>query len=172
MGEPEESDQIVSITLDLEPIEREKTSLLPNVNFEERRQKLFNIVKCSNSDQAKNLKDLNDELRDLSRKEVTKICQIIDEDKNTLLHCAAKAGNLNICQILVSSGADISATGQNGMKVLPFAARYGDEKRADEVWRCMSWIASQIPAEASNDFTGLEKRKSRRAVKQGSTAQP
>ena len=167
MEEPEES----SVTLDLEPIEREKTSLLTNVNFEERRQKLFNIVKCSNSDQAKNLKDLNDELRDLSRKEVTKICQIIDEDKNTLLHCAAKAGNLNICQILVSSGADISATGQNGMKVLPFAARYGDEKRADEVWRCMSWIASQIPAEAANDFANLEKRQSRRVVKQGSTAQ-
>ena len=38
----------------------------------------------------------------------------------------------------------MNATGQIGMKVLPFAASYGDEKRAGGVWECISWIAKEM----------------------------
>ena len=39
--------------------------------------------------------------------------------------------------------ADIKAEGENKMKPLQFAARYGDEKRASDVWDCMEWIIGE-----------------------------
>ena len=34
------------------------------------------------------------------------------------------------------------------MKVLPFAARYGDKEKAEEVWRCMVLIAKETKKKA------------------------
>ena len=134
----EDPDQGYAIAM--EPVDR----AVQCVNLEEKGQKLFKIAQNSEQNQANNLKEFNEELKGLKKEEVTKLCQTKDDKENTVLHYAAKAGNLTVCQILVFSGADINATGQNGMKVLPFAARYGDEKKANEVWACMSWIASEI----------------------------
>ena len=61
-----------------------------------------------------------------------------------MLHHAAKAGNLEVCKRLVERGADLNAEGQDGMKILPFAARYGVEERADDVWKCMEWLSKFI----------------------------
>ena len=85
---------------------------------------------------------------------------------------AAKSGNLTICQLIVSAGADINATGQNGMKVLPFAARYGEEKRAKEVLDCMSWIVAQISTKGAAENFNLGKSSSRRIAKQSSKVLP
>ena len=75
--------------------------------------------------------------------QVTMLCRSRDERDNTALHYAAKAGNLDICKLLQRRGADINAKGQNKMKPLQFAARYGDEKRAGDVWSCIEWIMAE-----------------------------
>ena len=114
------------------------------VNLEEKKHKLFKIASNNEPDQKSNNNKLGEVLKDITQEDIAKLCQAKDDHENTALHNAAKAGNLDICKILVSSGADFNATGQNGMKVLPFAARYGDEKRAEEVWQCMVWIAKEM----------------------------
>ena len=76
----------------------------------------------------------------LSESQTELMCQERDEKGNTALHCAAKAGNLEICQFLCKKGADIVAPGQNGMTPLQFASRYGCEENAEGVWSCMEWI--------------------------------
>ena len=125
-------------------LERTNAQLTEFVNLEAKKQKLFKIACNNEPDQKNNNNELGEELKDMTKEDIVKLCQSKDEWENTALHYAAKAGNLDICKILVSSGADLNATGQNRMKVLPFAARYGDEKRAAEVWECMSWIAKEM----------------------------
>ena len=156
----------------MEPVIREKSRTVPIVNLEERGKNLLKIAQNSDHDQANNLKDLNEELKGLLPEEMTRLWQTRDENENTILHCAAKSGNLTICQLIVSAGADINATGQNGMKVLPFAARYGEEKRAKEVWDCMSWIATQISSKGAAENFNLGKSSSRRIAKQSSKVLP
>ena len=121
-----------------------KSQVKEFVNLEEKKQKLFKIACNNEPDQTNNNNELGKELMDMAKEDIIKLCQAKDESENTALHYAAKAGNLYICKILVSHNADPNATGQNGMKVLPFAARYGDEKRTGEVWECMSWIAKEM----------------------------
>ena len=55
-------------------------------------------------------------------------------------HYATKAGHLQLCKLLYASGADLNKRGQNKMKPLQFAARYGDEKRPEDIWKCIEWI--------------------------------
>ena len=105
--------------------------------FLEKKQKLF---KCARDKESKLLGQLKSLLAGLSMDERKKLCQSTDERGNTALHYAIKAGNLEVCEQLHKSGADINARGQNKMKPLQFAARYGDEGRAEEVWTCMQWI--------------------------------
>ena len=124
--------------------DRTKSQVKDFVNLEEKKHKLFKIACNNERDQTSNNNELGEVLKDMAKEDIVKLCQAKDEQENTALHHAAKAGNLDICKILASSGADLKATGQNGMKVLPFAARYGDEKRTGEVWECMSWIATEM----------------------------
>ena len=108
--------------------------------FLEKKQKLF---KCARDKESKLLGQLKSLLAGLSIDEKKKLCQSTDERGNTALHYAVKAGNLEVCEQLHKSGADINARGQNKMKPLQFAARYGDEGRAEEVWTCMQWIMEE-----------------------------
>ena len=43
--------------------------------------------------------------------------------------------------------SNINAKGQNKMRSLQFAARYGDEKRPEYVWKCMEWIMDELKRE-------------------------
>ena len=114
-----------------------------NVNLEEKKNQLFKIARNTELDLQSSLNQLREELEGLRDEDLKTLMLTKDEKGNTALHCAAKAGNLKICQILVDRGADLNATGENGMKILPFAARYGDEKRVEEVWKCMKWIVTE-----------------------------
>ena len=93
----------------------------------EKKQKLFKHARDKEQGGECNLGDLRAELRGLTQVQVTQLCRSRDERDNTALHYAAKAGNLDICKLLQRKGADINAKGQNKMKPLQFAARYGDE---------------------------------------------
>ena len=114
-----------------------------NVNLEEKKNQLFKIARNTELDLQSSLNQLREELEGLRDEDLKILMLAKDEKGNTALHGAAKAGNLKICQILVDRGADLNATGENGMKILPFAARYGDEKRVEEVWKCMKWIVTE-----------------------------
>ena len=115
-----------------------------NIDLEERKKKLFKIARNNEQDQHNNMNELERELGSLNEEDAKKVLQAKDEKENTHLHYAAKAGNLEICRHLAAKGANLNAAGENGMKILPFAARYGDGKRVDEVWKCMEFIASEI----------------------------
>ena len=54
-----------------------------------------------------------------------------DDRGNTALLYAAKAGNIEICELLCGKGqgADANARGQYDTNPLQLAARYGNEKR-------------------------------------------
>ena len=123
---------------------------MQNVNLEEEKNRLFKIARNNEQEEQSNLNELGRMLKSLRDADIEKLCQAKDEWENTVLHYAAKAGNLQICKLLVSRGADLSATGQNGMKVLEFAARYGDENAASAVWECMVWIASEASRSKSD----------------------
>ena len=131
-----------------------------NVNLEETKRNLFKIAR--DKEKGNNIKELKDLLRNLRPEDKTKLCLAKNENENTALHYSAKAGNLEICKRLLKEGADTNATGQNGMKVLPFAARYGDEKREKEVWECMVLIASESKKSPPED---QKKRKKASAIK-------
>ena len=102
--------------------------------------------KCArNKDKNSNsLDQLQRALGSLSSDDKRKLCQETDERGNTALHYAVKAGNLEVCEYLHKNGADINAKGQNKMRPLQFAARYGDEGRPKDVWECMQWIINQL----------------------------
>jgi hypothetical protein len=105
----------------------------------DKKQKLFKCVR--NKDKNKDSESqLSSVLGSLSKEERENLCKETDDRGNTALHYAVKAGNLDVCKFLYKSGADLNAKGQNKMKALQFAARYGDENRAEEVWVCMRWI--------------------------------
>ena len=126
-----------------EPGETYYCEAIINVNLEEKKNQLFKIARNTELDLQSSLNQLREELEGLRDEDLKTLMLTKDEKGNTALHCAAKAGNLKICQILVDRGADLNATGENGMKILPFAARYGDEKRVEEVWKCMKWIVTE-----------------------------
>lgn len=131
--------------------------VIKNVNLEEKKNQLFKIARNTELDLQSSLNQLREELEGLRDEDVKNLMLAKDEKENTALHGAAKAGNLEICQILVDRGADLNATGENGMKILPFTARYGDEKRVEEVWKCMKWIVTE-----TKKFDLKKQRKSRR----------
>ena len=126
------------------PAKLELSELGKNIRFKrqetivflhEKTQKLLKYARAKDKQV-----DLKKELEDLSEDERRKLCQSEDERHNTALHYAAKAGNLETCKFLVEHGADINALGQNKMRPLQFAARYGDKDKGKEVWMCMKWM--------------------------------
>ena len=125
------------------PVRRTKEMIEPLDTFlHEKTQKLFKYARAKDKQE-----ELKKELGEVADKvQRGKLCQGRDERLNTVLHYAAKAGNLDTCMFLVQEGADINALGQNNMTPLQFAARYGDgdkerdESRAENVWTCMEWI--------------------------------
>ena len=127
--------------INLEDREGTVSKLAQNVSLKKTKQNVFKIACNRDEDQGNNVKELEELLENLKPEDKKKLCQAKDGSENTALHYAAKAGNVEICKRLMKDGADTNATGQNGMKVLPFAARYGDEKKAKEVWECMVLIA-------------------------------
>ena len=86
------------------------------------------VRRCiSNKDcekESKLLEEVKSILRDSSRADREKLCGEVDEEGNTVLHYAAKAGKLELCKALHENGADIKARGQNDLKPLYFAARW------------------------------------------------
>ena len=116
---------------------------LVSASLLDKKQKLFKCVR--NKDKNKDSKDqLISVLGSLSAEDKKNLVEETDDRGNTALHYAVKAGNLEICKHLHESGADLNAKGQNKMKALQFAARYGDENRAVEVWKCMEWIMEEL----------------------------
>ena len=109
----------------------------------EQKQRVFKIAMDKNPTKPEVFEKLQTELKGLSGEEKLKLVQDADDRGNTALHYAAKAGHLQVCKLLYASGADINKRGQNKMKPLQFAARYGDEKRPEDVWRCMEWIMKE-----------------------------
>ena len=89
-----------------------------NGNLEEKKKKLSKIAINDAQEEQNSLNELGEMLKGLRDEDIKKLCQEKDENENTVLHYAAKAGNLQICKLLDSQGADLSATGQNGIKVL------------------------------------------------------
>ena len=115
--------------------------LSTDMPYLENKQKLFECARDSRSTSQPN--QLNSILESLSEDDRKKLCQERDNQGNTALHYAVKTGNLDLCHQLYKTGADLNAWGKNGMRPLPFAARYGDEKRAEDVWKCMQWILEE-----------------------------
>ena len=62
----------------------------------------------------------------------------MDERGNTPQHYAAKCGHKEVITILSEYGADLQAVGQNKMKVVQFAARYGEDE--EKVWESIQKI--------------------------------
>ena len=69
-----------------------------------------------------------------------------NEQGNTALHYAAKAGNLKICKILEQRGAEIGVKNENKMTPLEFAARYGDGHAEVDVFNCIKWLMEKTNA--------------------------
>ena len=150
------------IEINLDDQEGTDSKSAQNVNLEETKKKVFKIARST--EKGNNTKDLEELLKNLKPEDKTKLCQAKDENENTALHYAAKAGNLEICKILMKEGADTNATGQNGMKVLPFAARYGEEKNVEEVWKCMVWVASESKKSAHAQDTKRKKPSTKKSL--------
>ena len=106
------------------------------------KRKTSNMFKFAH-DKAAGVSELKKALEDMSDEKRHALLHEKDERGNTALHYRAKAGHLAVCKLLHSKGADITARGQNKMKPLQFAARYGDEKNPEEVWSCIEWIIQE-----------------------------
>ena len=132
--------------------------------FLEAKQKLF---KCAREKEAKSLDQLNRVLESFLEEDTKRLVQETDDRGNTALHYAVKAGNLEVCKQLHKNGADINARGQNKMRPLQFAARYGDEKRPEDVWECMQWIMEELEKHQrpEGNRNGAAVRRSRSSAK-------
>ena len=116
----------------------------PNVDYDEVKQSLFKYARSKEPVLRSNLNGL-----DVGTTRIKDLVNEVDERGNTAFHYAAKAGNLEMCKWLVDKGADIAARGQNKMKALQFAARYGDEHRVEDVWKCIQWIMEEYKRKES-----------------------
>ena len=84
-----------------------------------------------------------DDKNEKENKLFQKLIQEKNEQGNTVLHYAAKAGNLKMCQNLKKRGADIHAINKNSMTPLEFSARHGDGKPED-VFKCIEWMMHEV----------------------------
>ena len=121
------------------PVARLGLESVDEVFLYEKTQRLFKYASARDKQSVfkKELLDIKDQ------EQRTKLCRKTDERSNSLMHYAAKAGNLGICKFLCEEGADLHAFGQSIMTPLQFAARYGDERKGKEVWMCMEWIMEE-----------------------------
>ena len=71
--------------------ERTKSQVKEFVNLEEKKQKLFKIACNNEPDQKNNNNELGEELKDMGKEDINKLCLSKDEWENTALHYAAKA---------------------------------------------------------------------------------
>ena len=133
-------------------------------SFLEAKQKLF---QCARDKESKSFDQLRSVLGSVFKDDDRKrLVQEKDDRGNTAFHYAAKAGNLDVCKQLHKDGADINAKGQNKMKPLQFAARYGDEKRHKDVWECMQWIMDELEKlERNRKGSEVRMRRSRSSAK-------
>ena len=108
--------------------------------LEEKKQRMFKYARDKDGDKAES--KLRNEIEDVSEEQKNKLFKEKDGRDNMALHYAAKAGNLEVCKILWNEGegTDINSRGQDDMNILQFPARYGDESREKDVWKCMEWI--------------------------------
>ena len=148
LGEPDRGHSPVSMSFlkDIpEPVD--------DVFLYEKTQRLFKYASARDK-QGVFVKELLDIKDKLQRRQ---LCQTRDARSNTLMHYAAKAGNLDICKFLCEQGADLNALGQNKMSPLQFAARYGEENKGKEVWMCMKWIMEEEDKKKSEGSSQKEK---------------
>ena len=129
-------------------IEVSRSSDVDDPDFAKKKKQVFDCARDKSTyEKGTPTTILRNLFQPLSESQSELMCQEKDEKGNTALHCAAKAGNLEICQFLVDKkGADIVAPGQNGMTPLQFASRYGCEENAEGVWSCMEWIMKEYEA--------------------------
>ena len=120
-----------------------KEKLSPkNPAFDIVKQSMFKSAREKNYENSQTLQSFQSELNTIPERDKLTLLKEKDNRGNKALHYAAKAGNLDVCKLLHSEGkgVDIDVRGQNKMTPLQFAARYGDAKRAEDVWSCMQWI--------------------------------
>ena len=105
-------------------------------------QTLFKLAREKKRDNGQSVQSWKKKLNTMTEKNTLALLKMKDKRGNTALHYAAKAGNLDVCELLYSEekGVDIDVRGQNKMTPLQFAARYGDADRPEDVWGCMKWI--------------------------------
>ena len=128
-------------------IEVSRSSDVDDPDFAKKKKQVFDCARDKSTyEKGTPTTILRNLFQPLSESQTELMCQERDEKGNTALHCAAKAGNLEICQFLCKKGADIVAPGQNGMTPLQFASRYGCEENAEGVWSCMEWIMKEYEA--------------------------
>ena len=123
-----------------------KEKLCPkNPVFEVVKQSMFKLAREKNHENSQTLQSFQSELKTIPERDKLTLFKEKDTRGNTALHYAAKAGNLDVCELLYSEGrgVDIDVRGQNKMTPLQFAARYGDAKRAKDVWSRMQWIMKE-----------------------------
>jgi ankyrin repeat protein len=125
----------------------------------ETKQNMFKLARDKDAGhQAAAVKKMAATLMSLSVENSQKLLQERDERGNTAFHYAVKAGNMNICKLFYGHGANINARGQNKMKPLQFAARYGDENRVEDVWSCMDWIMTIEQKGGERGVKGMRKK--------------
>ena len=119
--------------------------------FETKKLQLFKHVSQQDDKSGHNCRSFkkflnNEDDKKVKGQEPTKITRVFqallqekNEQGNTALHCAAKAGNLKICKLLEYNGITIDVKNYDRMTPLEFAARYGDGKSKD-VFSCIKWL--------------------------------
>ena len=119
--------------------------------FETKKLQLFKHVSQQDDKSGHNCRSFkkflnNEDDKKVKGQEPTKITRVFqallqekNEQGNTALHCAAKAGNLKICKLLENNGIAIDIKNYDRMTPLEFAARYGDGKSKD-VFSCIKWL--------------------------------
>ena len=105
-------------------------------NMEIQLKKVFNCARNKTSDQYAVMEKILAE----NEKQRRKLCTEKNAKGNTALHYAARAGNLETCKVLRGGGAQLQSKDEYGFTPMEFAARYGDEDRVEDVWKCMEWM--------------------------------
>ena len=101
--------------------------------------KLIDLLQKYKKENESNFEEVLEKMNlKIKNKKLERFVNQKDDRGNTPQHYAAKDGNKNILITLSDYGADLHAVGQNGLKVIDFAARYGEDQNG--VWKCINFV--------------------------------